>query len=371
MAQTPALVFENTYSETSVSVALSGTKSITSNDPQLTRLPADGEFSFKLTEVDANGNEVTGGLTQTVQNTGSAFAFSELTYTEPGTHYYEVEEVRGADGTIGYSSQVYTATVVVSADEAGVLSAQVSYRLNGEVAEGLAFTNAYTPTPVSVWLDPGDKILEGRAQQAGEFTFLLLDVNGNEVQRTTNTAEGTFAFSNLNYSATGVYTYTVVEDVPTSGVLAGMAYNTTNAVYTVTVTVTENANHALEASVAYTSAGEAVSKMTFTNVYAATEDPDTPTDPDNPENPDDPSNPDDTDNPDTPGTNDGNGDSGTDGNGGSGSGSEEGSGASGAKTNDALMTAILGAIAAACVAGAASVTAWRRAHAPRGKHVKR
>ena len=55
------------------------------------------------------------------------------------------------------------------------------------------------------------KELEGRELQEGEFTFNLLDENGNVVQSAQNTADGTITFKDVEFEKAGTYRFTVVE----------------------------------------------------------------------------------------------------------------------------------------------------------------
>ena len=55
------------------------------------------------------------------------------------------------------------------------------------------------------------KELEGRELQEGEFTFNLLDENGNVVQSAQNTADGTITFKDVEFEKAGTYKFTVVE----------------------------------------------------------------------------------------------------------------------------------------------------------------
>ena len=57
----------------------------------------------------------------------------------------------------------------------------------------------------------GTKELTGRDLKDGEFTFILKDADGKEVDKATN-KDGKFEFKALTFKAPGTYKYTVVED---------------------------------------------------------------------------------------------------------------------------------------------------------------
>ena len=103
----------------------------------------------------------------------------------------------------------------------------------------------------------GTKVLNGRDQNAGEFTFELCSADGRTVLSTAaNQANGRFSFDPLVFDAEGTYTYTVREK--NTGA-ARVTYDQT--VYTVTVVVV-NKNGQLTAEVALPDGG-----LTFTNTY--------------------------------------------------------------------------------------------------------
>ena len=102
----------------------------------------------------------------------------------------------------------------------------------------------------------GTKVLNGRDQNAGEFTFELCDANGTPVSTAANQADGRFYFEPLTFEAEGTYTYTVREKNTDA---ARVTYDQT--VYTVTVTVVDKDGQ-LTAEVALPDGG-----LTFTNTY--------------------------------------------------------------------------------------------------------
>ena len=102
------------------------------------------------------------------------------------------------------------------------------------------------------------KSLTGRNLQADEFEFVLTDENGAEVERVKNTADGQVRFSEIEYAAAGVYNYTIKE-VQGGTTVNNVTYD--GLVVTATVTVTDNQQGQLVASVSYSGDTE------FNNVY--------------------------------------------------------------------------------------------------------
>ena len=86
------------------------------------------------------------------------------------------------------------------------------YELVSNKAEGYVTTITNRKLdPVSVQFS-GTKTLKGRTLKANEFEFILKDQDGKEIGRTSNAANGSFAFDKITYNDVGTYTYTIVED---------------------------------------------------------------------------------------------------------------------------------------------------------------
>lgn len=191
----------------------------------------DKEFTFVLKEGDAELARVTNDAQGKVE-------FPTLTYTEPGTHTYTVEEVKGSDKTVAYDTEKRTIEVTVSLNEQNELVANITKETGSKI-----FTNVvHNPHKPSLVLK-FKKVLEGQDLKAGEFAFTLTE-NGRELSRTTNTAAGDVIFPALTYTEPGTHTYTVAE---VAGTDTNVTYDT--AVRTVVVEVALNKNHELEAKV--------------------------------------------------------------------------------------------------------------------------
>lgn len=272
------LNFTNIYNDGETSYQIAGTKVLETNGYSGETLE-QGEYSFALYEEGAEKplQTVTNGVPN---GNAAAFQFDSITYTEVGTHTYKVYEL-GTDGepgtggtdtdNVSYSEEVYTVTVTVSESNDGRGLSVSSDVQNSDIV----FTNTYTPESVVVGPSGsvqigGTKTLnaaEGtdRTLKEGEFTFALLDGDGNEVSSTTNVADGSFVFGDLTFEKAGTYSYTVAEK---SGNAGGITYDET--LYGVTIEVTEDTDtNELVAQVSYSKDNQSVEAMSFTNTYEA------------------------------------------------------------------------------------------------------
>lgn len=201
----------------------------------------NGKYTYKLTEVDKDGNVVAGGYTEEIKNKDITTSFSSITYDQSklGTYYYKIEEINTEDGT-AIDTTVYYATVVVDVDETTQeIAINDTYtKVSGDETVGateVVFTNKYEAS-VEIPLE-GLKKLENRNLKADEFSFAIMDgdkvlVNdGNEMIATNvagtmndkGVAEGKFVFPVMKFdqevfkNASGGYDsekelkYTVVE----------------------------------------------------------------------------------------------------------------------------------------------------------------
>lgn len=285
-----SLVFNNTYEAEPTEVNLSATKAL--NDLTLKpfkELEAD-MFSFTLVEVDENGIRVPGGVSITVSNDADGLIdFGTLEYTEAGTYWYLVSETAGKLGGIAYDSNVYLFKVVVTDNGKGALENTVTLyvstdggstytEVSGTVA---AFTNTYTVEPVYLPIS-GTKTLTGRNQTAGEFEFVLVEVDadGNIVEggvtlTAINNADGSFTFGTITYNddgtfeletikyeEEGTYYYLISEK---TGSDENIIYDT--SIYLLTVVVTDDGEGKLVATPTLTLSGEVMNRLSFTNVY--------------------------------------------------------------------------------------------------------
>ncbi|MEI3324398.1 MAG: FctA domain-containing protein [Eggerthellaceae bacterium] len=256
-ASDPAFAFTNTYSvqptDSSVTDQVKVTKQLTGRDM------AAGEFAFELLE----GNDVV--ATGTNSADGSV-ALSPITYTKPGIHGYMLREVGGGTHKAGveYDGSVFAVTTTVTDNGDGTLS--VAHKVDSD-ANTVGFTNSYTPAATSVTLG-ASKVLNGKSLDAEEFAFVLTDEGGKQVTA-TNDANGMVVFPAIQYGEAGTYQYTIAE---VKGDESDVTYDESE--YAVTVTVEDNGEGSLVATVAY----EGGNAPVFTNTYNAPEAPASPGD---------------------------------------------------------------------------------------------
>lgn len=251
----PAFTFTNSYS---VKTTSSVTDQITVHKTLTGRALEANEFTFELLEGDkvvATGtNDASGKVT-----------LSGIEYTSSGIHNYTIRE-RG-HGTIAngvtYSDATYRVTTTVKDNGDGTLD--VTHKLVD--ADEAEFENVYTAKSTKLALTAA-KVLEGADLKAGQFTFKL---SGGGVELTaTNDANGQVTFSELSFTQTGTYTFTISE---VNDGQQGVTYDETER--KVTVTVEDDCLGNLIASVNQ----EELEACVFRNTYTKPEEPAKPSTP--------------------------------------------------------------------------------------------
>lgn len=243
---------------------------------QVKKLFKEGETTLPLTDDQFEFVLKEGNTTlETAKNKANGtVTFKELSYTAEGTHTYTINENKGTDASINYSTQIITATVDVKKAN-DKLVATVTYS-GGDTEKGDAFTNTKTPptppTPVPPTVKPttaqfkAKKVLavngtSDRTLKANEFTFLLKDQAGTLIDTKTNGENGDILFNPVSFNEAGTFTYTIAEQKPAKPESA-ITYDET--VHTVTVTVTKDATGQLNAEMQYDGKKDV---PTFTNTY--------------------------------------------------------------------------------------------------------
>ena len=227
------------------------------------------EFKFELTP---EGNapipvSATAPVTASVHlddEGKAAIDFGTIEYKEPGTYVYKVSEKNAGTTVDGvtYSKNVAEITVTVTPNKKGELSAAV------EVTSGKTeFRNTYATNPVESSVT--DKIavtksLSGRDLAAGEFSFELREVKGEDselIETVANAADGKVTFSPIKYTKIGQHTYKLRE---VKGNAGGIAYDET--VYTIVTTISDNGKGQLVATHELKDAKD-VKSIEFKNSY--------------------------------------------------------------------------------------------------------
>ncbi len=128
----------------------------------------------------------------------------------------------------------------------------------------VSFKNTYDPSDDQLTIS-GDKDLNGRTLDAGEFTFDLI-YQSEVIDSVTHDENGYFEFDELNFSQVGTFVYTVKENL--NDLSGGITADT--AEYTVTVPVTDEGG-TLHASAKILDENSNESEIKFVNEYAAAE----------------------------------------------------------------------------------------------------
>ena len=224
-------------------------------------------FEFKLSATSENDAPMPDPATATVTMRNKAIDFGKIKYTEPGTYVYKVSEKNAGqtiDG-ITYSKNVAEITVTVTPDKKGELSVAVKVT-SGETE----FVNTYAAKPAksSVTDEIGvTKVLTGRGLKAGEFSFELREIKGEDsklIETVKNDASGKVTFSPIKYTEIGQHTYTLRE---VKGNAGGITYDET--VYTIVTTISDNKKGQLVATHELQGA-EDVKNIEFKNAYNLT-----------------------------------------------------------------------------------------------------
>ncbi len=252
---TETVTFNNWYNVTPAEYEIGGTVLLTGRAMQ-----AD-EFALELYED--------GVLLETVSNKADgSFAFNTINYAEAGVHTYEIRQKKGNTSGVTYTGAQCPVTINVTVwDEGGILKASAD-KQNSDIK----FENSYKPAPATVNFKVVKNVV-GNAEGEVAFTFKLyktdrnFDVNSQsaEVLVTEQSTAGEFVLETIEYSETGVYFYTVLEDAGVNPV-KNMVYDSTQHNYR--VQVRDNNQGALVVSVDDMLTGNAINSAFLTNVNA-------------------------------------------------------------------------------------------------------
>lgn len=225
----------------------------------------EDKFEFGLTSE--NSAPMPASKTATATKGHADISFGEIAYDKPGTYVYKVSEKYAGTTVhgIAYSKNVAEFTVTVKPSAKGELEASVK-KTSGEAE----FKNTYTTNPAESSVTDQitvTKVLTGRDLTAGEFSFELREVKGEDselIETVVNAVDGKVTFKPIKYTEIGQHTYTLHE---VEGDAGGIAYD--NTVYTIVTTIADNgkgqlvATHELEGA-------EDVKSIEFKNAYNLT-----------------------------------------------------------------------------------------------------
>lgn len=200
-----APTFTNTYTAKG-SVELTATKIVAvapgfTHDTKL----KGGEYTFELKDADG---KVLGTTTDKADGTVKftrKFTLSNLGGAASKDFTYTIAEKPGTEPGMVYDTHALIYKVTVADDGTGSLTA------TPQVTSGdKTFTNTYHPKETSVTLK-ATKRFTGGELAGGDFTFQLLDKDGNVIQTVQNDKDGKVAFQAISYDTPGDHDYTIKE----------------------------------------------------------------------------------------------------------------------------------------------------------------
>lgn len=211
------------------------------------------EFTATMSAVD--GAPEPAQATVSMSKAAPQAQFGNVTFTEPGTYRYTVQE--NADSALPYtfSKAVYTVTVQVAADAASralVATTEIEQTANdngqhsalGVQSNVMTFTNTNGVTTLSADALTVSKAISGANWKSGDkFHFLLTAVSEAApvpcaqspcvAQITSESANHETNFGQITYDTPGTYEYRVTERDDNQ---AGFQYSQTSYIVHVTVT---------------------------------------------------------------------------------------------------------------------------------------
>ena len=203
--KTDAPTFKNTYTAKG-SAELTATKVVAvapgfTHDTKL----KGGEYTFELKDADGKvlntaKNDANGKVSFTRE-----FQLSDLGGAASKDFTYTIVEQSGTEPGMVYDTNALIYKVTVADDGTGSLTA------TPQVTSGdKTFTNTYHPKETSVTLK-ATKRFTGGELAGGDFTFQLLDKDGNVIQTVQNDKDGKVAFQAISYDTPGDHDYTIKE----------------------------------------------------------------------------------------------------------------------------------------------------------------
>ncbi|MGJ0968219.1 Spy0128 family protein [Collinsella aerofaciens] len=270
-----SIEFKNAYTTNAAEASLTGIKNLQVADG-LTPADIAGKFIFTVTGEegtpmpsntsvcnDAKGKVDFGKITFTLDDLNKALG--EKPEKREHTFTYTVTESGEVAGVTNDAKPSREVSFTVTDDGKGNL--RVSRKPDGDAA--FTFTNTYNVTPVETSVTEqitATKVLDGRELAAGEFSFELVEGEGEDakvVATGKNAADGTITMSAVKYAKPGKHTYTLRE---VNGGITSKGITYSDAKYTIETTITDNGDGTLSATHELKSATPA----TFENTYSVT-----------------------------------------------------------------------------------------------------
>lgn len=217
--------------------------------------------------VDKDGNPLKG-----ISDADGKITFPSFTFTEDGEFHYKLREVDTEKGGVTYDKHEWELYINIEDDYAnGKLKvASVNTYLSGSKEQTAPeFVNVYKASPVKVTITATKALVAEKGSERTlkneEFRFRVME--GDIIRAESyNDAEGTISFTFTEDKA-GVHNYTIVEVIPETKA-DGMTYD--NRIGSVSVQVVDDGSGQLKVngSDVYKTSG---SVITFTNTYAPAE----------------------------------------------------------------------------------------------------
>lgn len=234
-------------------------RSWTTSDAFTMTLAAEGEAPMPKNAKD-------GVSTITLKKDVQVGNFGTIEYTKPGTYTYVIAEQAGDETALTFSKATYRATVTVTDDGAGKLSAKTKIAQltddAGNAAERTVEAAVFTNTAKTGSLTVKKTVVGGDSQREFGFTVALTDGDGKPVSGTFGKGDGAVAF------ADGKATFTLKHggEKTIAGLPVGARYTVTeDAAEGYTTTVDGAAGSKAEGTVT-----EGGATAAFTNTYGTT-----------------------------------------------------------------------------------------------------
>lgn len=271
-----SIEFKNAYTTNATEASLAGIKNLQVDDA-LTPADITGKFTFTVTgeegapmpastsvHNDVDGKVDFGKITFTLDDLNKAVG--EKPEKREHTFTYTVTESGEVAGVTNDAKPSREVSFTVTDDGKGNL--RVSRKPDGDAA--FTFTNTYNVTPVETSVTDqitANKVLTGRELAAGEFSFELVEGEGEDakvIATGTNAADGKITMSAVKYTKAGTHAYTLRE-VKGGTISKGVTYS--DAEYTIETTITDNGDGTLSATHVLK---DDVKAATFENAYSVT-----------------------------------------------------------------------------------------------------
>lgn len=215
--ETNTVTFTNRYTSQG-KVGINGLKSLTGRAARV------GEFSFTLT--DEQGTVVS----RTYNGLGGLLMFGSLNYTEADagkTFTYRITEEDRGRGGLTYDGHTEEFTVKVSDNGDGTLTVEPTFD-----PDGINFANEYHASG-EVKLKAWKTVKGGFKLQDGQYSFEVLNGEGQVVATGRNDADGVIEFTPINFDETSVGQTLTFIAREVAGTDSTMNYDKSTVTYTV------------------------------------------------------------------------------------------------------------------------------------------